>query len=253
MRTIPDQVAGQAKIEARLAIAGEELAVSDLVGSVDNLRIQGSPMVVDEPHVEFAGDCQWNLNARRLISQQFQLAGSIVAFRSRDLRIDLAPATAAALPVMTGEIAYRADLERLAAALGMVGGREAIWPRGSAAGVLRLATTAEQIQGDFSAEAESVQLVRTTETTPAVLWAEPKLRASGKAVYDLGRKQLSLEPFNVAGQTGDWSAPPPGMTRRGGADPAVSAAGRERYDPATVDRLLASTVGPSVRVQGTAW
>ncbi len=251
MQGIPNEIAGQAKLQARLAIAAEEIAVSELKGSIDGLHVRKGRMAVDDPHVDFSGDCRWNTGANRLHSQEFQLAGSIVAFRSRDLRIDL---TANELPVVTGEIAYRTDLERFAAAAGLIGGRDATWPRGSAAGILRLATNSEQILAEFSMDGEALQLVRaatsksSTKQPPTVLWSEPKLRTAGKAVYDIAQERVVLEKYSIDGRTvqvtgkATWDKP------TGGGEIAVQ--GNAQYDPASLDLLIANYAGPAVRVEG---
>ncbi|QEG37479.1 AsmA family protein [Bythopirellula goksoeyrii] len=251
MQGIPDEFAGQAKLQAKLAITPVELAVSDLAGSIDKLHIRKGSMAVDDPHIDFSGDCSWNAAANNYHSQEFQLAGSIVAFRSRDVRIDLA---AGELPIVTGEIAYRTDLERLAAAAGLVSGRDSTWPRGAATGVLRLATNSEQILADFSLDAEGLQLVRagtsknSTRQPPVVVWSEPQLHSTGKAIYKIADEQVALEKFSIDGQTlqltgmATWDKPVEGGE--------IAVQGTAHYDPESLDRLIANYTGPGVRIEG---
>ncbi len=251
MQQIPDEIAGKAKLQARVSIADEEWAISDLAGNLEGLQIRKGSMAVDDPRVDFSGDCRWNLSESRLESRDFQLAGSIVAFRSRDVRIDFAAKT---LPVVTGEIAYRTDLERLSAALGIAGVHNATWPRGSAAGILRLATNSEQILAEYSVDVEALQLVHaapnksSTTQAPSIVWSEPKLRAAGKAIYLIASEQLALENFNIDGQTvqvagkATWDKP--------ADDGEIVVQGRAQYDPAALDQLIASYTGPAVRISG---
>ncbi|TWU30411.1 hypothetical protein [Bythopirellula polymerisocia] len=257
MQGIPDEISGQAKLQAKLTVAEKEMALSEMVGSIEGLHIRKGEMAVDDPQVNFSGDCLWNAEAHRLHSREFQLAGSIVAFRSRDVRVDLEESQSTSqkpLPVVTGEIAYRTDLERLASAAGLVGGREATWPRGTAAGVLRLATNSEQILADFSLDGEAIALVKsassrsTTKQQPIIVWSEPKLRTTGKAVYNIAREQIALEKFSIDGQTvqvtgkATWDKPTEGGE--------IVVQGSTQYDPASLDQLIVNYAGPAVRVQG---
>jgi hypothetical protein len=243
---VPDEFSGDAALQAKVMAGEGNLQVRDLNGSVTQLHIRDGNVNLDEPQIQFSGDMQWNPAERKLASQEFQLTSSVVAVRSRELRFEF---PAGRVPLMTGEMAVRANMERLAGAAGLVGGRDTTWPRGSAAGVARFVTSAEQVVADFTFDAEQLQLVKASAAgSPVVIWSEPKLHSTGKAVYEITSEQASVENLLLEGQTVQiagaavWTKPL--------ANGPISMKGNLQYDPAALASLVANYAGPSVNVQG---
>jgi len=209
-------------------------------------------MAIDEPRVQFSGDCRWDTADKSLVSREMQLVSSSLSFRSRDvsmqfgsLQLGESSATNA-----TGDVAFRANLERLASVFGMtgfgmVGQGESTWPRGTTTGTLKLSSDDKQLQADFSATTEHLQVVRTVNGRPDIVWAEPQLKTLGKAIYTIDTDRLELQDVQLTGQT---------VRLLGSATleqlKTVQAAGTLEYQEEALDQLLASYLGPEVRLQG---
>ena len=243
---VPAEMSGDAALQAKVTASASDVQVSDLNGSVKQLHVRNGQVILDEPQVQFSGDGQWNAAERKLASGEFQLSSSVVAFRSRDLRFEF---PAGRVPVMTGDLAFRTDLERLAGAGGVIGGREASWPRGSVAGVMRFATNSQQVLADFTFDAEQLQLVKSAAAgPPTVVWSEPRLHSAGKAIYAISDERASIENLQIEGQTmqvagaATWDKPL--------ANGPLSVSGNLQYDPAMLAGLIANYAGPNINLQG---
>jgi hypothetical protein len=239
-------MSGDAAIKAKVTAGTESFQLSELAGSINQLHIRRGKIAVDEPHVKFAGDCQWSQIAKKMASRQLELVSSVIAFRSQDLRFEFTPAQ---VPVMTGKLAFRADLERLSGAAGIIGGREASWPRGSASAVMQFATNSEQVFADFTFDSEQLQLVKGTKTgPPAILWSEPRLHSAGKAIYTIADQRATIENLQLDGQTMQvsgsvaWDQPLD--------NGPISVNGNLQYDPATLATLIAGYAGPTFNIEG---
>jgi hypothetical protein len=242
---IPKQITGDATLSTNAVVATGNVRLSDLKGTVNQLRIRDGAVSVDEPHVEFAGDVAWNSADRKLISSQLQLASSVVAFRSRDLQFEF---PSGKVPIMTGDLAFRTDLERFAAAAGLMT-QEASWPQGAAAGVMRFATNSEQVLADFTFDVDQLQLVKGSRgSTPRVIWAEPKLHSAGKAIYTIAAERAAIDNLQINGQTmqlagtAQWEKPL--------ANGPIAVSGNLQYDPAAISGLIAGYAGPAVTIEG---
>jgi len=202
------QLSGEAKLRAKMRIAAGALQVTESHGSIAELGVRSAALSIDEPHVAFSGDVRWDPESHRLDSKELQLIGNSVAFRSRDLALSMPPAGRA---FAEGQVAFRADLERLAAAFGLFAKERATWPRGTTEGQVQLASDDRGWQATFSATGGPLHLLRRhafAGASPEVLWTEPRLRISGKAVYEIAEDRVRFENLHVNGQTLQLSASP---------------------------------------------
>ncbi|MCA9229824.1 MAG: hypothetical protein KDA57_04175 [Planctomycetales bacterium] len=249
--SVPAEVAGQAQLKAKLNLAAGKVHLLESEGSITGLRVRDAAIAIDEPQLQFAGDCRWDSAANSLSSRELQLVSSSLAFRSRNLSVELGPSS---VPTTKGDVAFRANLERLASAVGMVGPPDSIWPRGTTAGNLQLSSNAQRLEANFSATADQLQVVRNAgpdvapQRRPEVIWAEPQLEASGKANYTIAADRLQLQDLQVTGQTVRFNttATLDKLTDEG----TLQAGGTLEYQEAALDQLLASYLGPEVRVRG---
>jgi hypothetical protein len=242
---VPTQITGDATLAASAVVMAGNVKLSDLKGTVNQLQVRDGAISVDEPHVEFSGDVAWSGTERKLHSSQLQLASSIVAFRSRDLQFEFGNGQ---VPVMTGDLAFRTDLERFAAAAGFMK-QGASWPRGAASGVMRFATNSEQVLADFTFDADQLQLVkRNRSDAPKVIWVEPKLHSAGKAIYTIATDRAAIDNLQINGQTmqlagqAQWERPL--------ANGPITVSGNLQYDPTAISGLVTGYVGPAVTVEG---
>lgn len=247
---VPEQLEGDAHLQATVVAAGDYVHVVESAGSVAQLRIRKNAMVMDEPRVEFTGDLRWESASGSLASEELWLKSSTLAFRSRGVSLQLGPT---GVPTAAGSVAFRADLQRVSSAAGLIGKRGSSWLRGAAVGNLKLASDARQLHADFSADVENLEVVRHagTETAygnPEIAWAEPRLQSAGKMTYTIADDRAVLDGFTLNGQT----------IRLGGSasvdklrnEALVNAGGILEYDPDALAKLVRAYLGPEVRLQG---
>jgi len=212
-------------------------------------------MRIDEPSVQFSGDCRWDTSDKSLVSREMQLISSSLTFRSRDVSMQFGtlPPGKSSATTATGEVAFRANLEHLASIfgmtdLGMEGQGESTWPRGKTTGTLKLSGDDEQLQVDFSATTEPLQVVRTDAGQPDIVWAEPRLEATGKATYTIDAGQLELQDVQLTGQT--FRLLGSATLDQLATERLLRAVGTLEYQEEALDQLLATYLGPEVRLQG---
>lgn len=126
---VPEQLEGDAHLQATVVAAGDFVHVVESAGSVAQLRIRKDAMIVDEPRVEFTGDVRWESASGNLASEELWLKSSTLAFRSRGVSLQLDPT---GVPTAAGSVAFRADLQRVSSAAGLIGKRGSSWLRGAA-------------------------------------------------------------------------------------------------------------------------
>ena len=256
LATIPQHVEGEAHFFAKIQITPETIQVLESKGSVVGLHVASDTLTIDEPRVEFAGDLHWDRQTGSLQMREMQLLGSTFSFRSRDLAIALAGQG----PSMArGNIAFRADLERLSSMVGLVGGGLAgqsasTWPRGTAVGQLQLASTADQVQADFGVKIEQLELARTAAEgggvygRPEIVWTEPQLEVTGVAKYAVAADRVQLDNLQVNGQTLQLNSSV--SIERMSTEGLLQASGLVEYDAEELAKLVASYAGQGVQVQG---
>lgn len=251
LSNLPDTVAGDAHMLARLQLSDGLVRVIESAGSVVQLRVENDSIAIDEPRVEFSGSGTIDSQSGILQAQEMQLLGSSFSFRARD--VDVAVATGRA-PLARGNVAFRADLERLATMSKLVGGTQSTWPKGTAVGQLQLATNADEIQADFGMKVEKLQLLRTTAASgavygrPEVVWEEPLLETSGVAKYVLASDIVQMDNLRVQGKTLQLSSS--AIVERVSSDGMLSANGLVEYVPAELAQLVAAYAGNEVQLQG---
>jgi len=256
IESVPEQLEGEAQLKAKVQIAAQAVHVIESEGNVTGLRVRDGAMAIDEPQVQFSGDCRWDATSSSLNSRELQLVSSSLAFRSRNLSVVglSGEKSSASVPTATGDVAFRANLERLALAYGLVGQPESTWPRGMMAGTLKMSSNAERLQADFSATAEQLQIVRTSaagETSPGrpdIVWAEPRLESTGKVIYTIATDQLQLQDLQLTGQTIRLAGK--ATLDKLSTEQLLQAGGNLEYKEEALDQLLASYLGPEVRLQG---
>ncbi|MGI9427402.1 MAG: hypothetical protein ACR2NM_02010, partial [Bythopirellula sp.] len=248
---VPERLEGDAHLTARVQVTSVALHIVESTGSIVQLRMQNGPMSIDEPRVEFSGDAAWHRQTGRVESSELQLLGSSFSLRGRDFAMDLA---AQGPPTARGDVAFRADLERLAAIAGVAGQPKSTWPRGTVVGQLKLTSNAEQIQADYRMKIEQLELARMTASSgafygkPEIVWKEPQLEVSGAAIYAVAQDRAQLDNLQVRGQTLSLNSTV--RVDRVSSDGMLQASGLVEYDPNELAKLVASYAGQGVGLQG---
>ncbi len=248
---VPDTLQGDAHVQAQVQLAGGAIKVIQSAGSVVQLQLRTDALAIEEPRVEFSGSGIFDLQSRVLKTPELQLLGSSFSFRARDVDVVL---NAGGNPTTRGNVAFRADLERLATMAKLVGGPQSTWPRGTAVGQLKLASNADQLQADISTTVEQLQLVRTTAAAgavygqPEVVWSEPSLQVSGVAKYATAADHFQVEKLQVVGKTLQLSSS--ATIQRVSTEALLQANGLVEYAPEELAKLVASFAGQEVQLQG---
>ena len=251
LASMPEQLEGDAQLRARVQVATDRVEVTESTGSVVQLRVQSGAMSIDEPRVEFAGNALWDAGDKSLMTREMQLLGSSFSFRARDVAVAL---TGPGVPTARGNVAFRADLERLAAMGGLVGQSRTTWPQGSAVGQIQLTSSGEQLQADFGVTIKQLQLVRTTAASgavygaPEIVWTEPQLEATGVAKYLLANDRIELDNLQVRGETLRLNSS--ASLDRVRTEGRLQASGLVEYDPNELAKLVASYTGQGMQLQG---
>ncbi|MCH2113619.1 MAG: DUF748 domain-containing protein [Pirellulales bacterium] len=241
------ELAGEANVQAKLRLAADAVHVIESQGSVVGLRVRSRAFEIDEPNFHFSGDCRWDATADSLESKELQMIGSALAFRARDLGFSM---LSAGIPAAKGQVAFRANLERMAAAARLVSGDSSTWLRGTVEGQLQLAPGDGALQAVFSATAAELQLLRAdaSSTAPEVLWTDPQLQVSGKAIYAIADDRARVEKLEFRGQTLQLTSA--ATIEQMCTLPRLQANGQLQYDAQELATLLTTYLGSNVRLVG---
>ncbi len=212
--SLPKRLEGDAHLRAQLKIEPNAIHLKNSQGSVTQLRVESSSLTIDEPRVEFSGDAHWNRQTSSLVTHEMQLTGSSLSLRARDIAVALSGTT----PTAQGNVAFRADLERLAAIFGLAQQSASTWPRGAVVGQIQLSSEAQQLQADFSAKAQPLEIVQTTTANaaangatygrPKILWTQPQLEATGLAVGFLAEQRAEIDQLKIVVGQGQLTVSP---------------------------------------------
>ena len=212
--SLPKRLEGDAHLRAQLKIEPNAIHLKNSQGSVTQLRVESSSLTIDEPRVEFSGDAHWNRQTSSLVTHEMQLTGSSLSLRARDIAVALSGTT----PTAQGNVAFRADLERLAAIAGLAGQSATTWPRGAVVGQIQLSSEAQQLQADFSAKAQPLEIVQTTTANaaangatygrPKILWTQPQLEATGLAVGFFAEQRAEIDQLKIIVGQGQLTVSP---------------------------------------------
>ncbi|MEM9657218.1 MAG: hypothetical protein AAF961_02550, partial [Planctomycetota bacterium] len=249
LEAMPEEASGGCEFEARVEWQPTAVNLRSLQLTADDLQIHRGNFTIDENRLELSGDVQWDASGRDFRSTQLALVSTTLSARSRDLRFTQSEQGA---PQIGGAVAFRADLERLAAIGGMAGRSDGPWPQGFLDGRLETKDAGSSI--DVEITAQPVHLVElspvsqpgTRHLTP--IWSEPNLRAEARLIYRRDDDRLEASQLKVEGSTlqvaGDVTIDQ--LSGVGAARGELTVT----YDEQAAANLIASYLGPEVRVEG---
>ena len=246
---IPTQVEGEAQLNAKVVMAPDYVQLVESAGRITNLQLREQSMTVNEPRVEFVGDFRLDRNTGNITSRESTFQSSTFTFRSADVAVHLGGEQ---LPKARGDLAFRADLERLSAAAGLIRNRDASWARGAASGHLRLSSDGNGIRSELNADVNQLAILRAGGAAagfqPEIAWSEPELKTSANIAYQVAADRIALEKLSINGRTIrlDGAASVNNLSNSG----EVEASGALQYDSDTLAQLLATYLGPEFQLQG---
>ena len=245
---IPDEMGGAATVDAKIGVGDGLLEMNEAVVDVADFRLRTTKTIVAEPRVQLKGDYRWQRDASSVASRQLELTTSTVAIRGRDVSLEF---PAVGPPTAHGEVAFRANLERLAAWLGWMAEGEAAWPRGQAVGSIKLSSDAQQAHADVSLAGDQLQWLQrdaSQSDRAVVLWNEPHAEAGGKLTYSHQDDRLQCSELQLRGKTIELVGAAAVENVRTIA--AVQGDLQITYAAQEVARLLAEMLGPGVKLEG---
>lgn len=251
-----EQASGQATFDAKLISSAESIEIRQAKLDVVDLKLQALGLSINEPEAHFDGDGLWHYPSQRWQSRSLTLATSALACRGENLMVQpLASGVA-----ISGDVGYRADLERLTYWLTPAGTTPPRKWQGMTDGRLKFTHQGNVTQGKWTAEFTDIVLARPRMTTSVVspvsapggdwetIFTEPKLAWHGQGEFDHARDRLVASHLNV---TSDMI----NVTARGQIDavttaPVVDLTGEIAYDLQNVAAILASYVGSGLKMNG---
>ncbi len=180
---------------------------------IDRGTLRSEPLHVSTPHIsirekvvaaEWKG--RWEPGTGRLSIPEGTLQSEALALRVTDLRVDPAAGHAR----WAGDMAFRADLEKLYSQWRIPAKQQDWRVGGSAQGSLSLILLGDTTQARWAIDLVSVDVARraaaatTSPVMPATsvspwqtVWREPILKLSGSAQYDFSAQSVALERLDV--------------------------------------------------------
>jgi translocation and assembly module TamB len=264
--SVPAELAGQATVNARLRLSAGALEIAQSQLSIIDFRTRLGATELIEPRIEAGGDFRYDAVRRAIESQNLQIASSTIAASGRGVDIRLADTGP---PTVRGDIAFRGDMERIAAWAGMAQVPGSLWPRGQGVGRMQLASDATSANAHLTLTAEPFTLMRgasaasaasrggnppgpssPTDLQPAIAWSEPKLELATQLAYTHADDRLQLTNLRLDGQTVK-------LVGAGTID-QLRTVGNARgelavtYDSGELAKLVAAYLGPGVRLTGAS-
>jgi translocation and assembly module TamB len=263
---VPAELAGQATVNARLRLSAATIEIAQSQLSIIDFRTRIGTTELIEPRIEAGGDLIYDAARRAIESQNLTIASSTIAASGRGVDIRLADTGP---PTVRGDIAFRGDMERIAAWAGMVGVPGSLWPRGQGVGRMQLASDATSASANLTLTAEPFTLIRSASAAiassrggnppgpssssslqPAIAWSEPKLELATQLAYTHADDRLQMTNLRLDGQTVK-------LVGAGTVD-QLRTVGNARgelaitYDSGELAKLVAAYLGPGVRLTGAS-
>ena len=253
------QATGDAKIKTKLISSPESLTVRDAKIDVANLQLQLLGITIRESESHFSGDATYSYREGRVESESLVAATSAVALRADKLTIE--PRSGAL--AISGDVGYRADLERLSGWFDTPGTQPTRKWSGMTDGRLKFTHQANVTHAKWTAEVENAALAQRAGSNAGLVpiapvanvsqgwttvWQEPKLAWHGQGEFDHVRDRLVATHLNV---TSDMV----NVVARGQIDalttkPVVDLSGEIAYDLKNVAAILAAYLGESLQISG---
>lgn len=241
-------IAGNIKANATGRFGSQRIEVRTAEATAIDFDLTAGDYRIQQPKVRITGDAVWDAASGRIASQAGELVTSTIAVRARELLVQPAGATGPAQAA--GELAIRANLERLAIWVpGLMGTKRLA---GETTGTVRLTGGQGVVSADLTLDTKDFILGDVANTArggqPEILWQEQTLRLQGNAGYNSAANQVTVNGLSI--RSGMLSATVTGKIDRPSADGAVQLAGTIDYDLAQLAPLIADSMGEGIQLIG---
>lgn len=199
-------VSGPVDAELTLRIAGQRVSVEQGILSSKPFTLDSPHIRIDEPAVSLELEGYWDQASRRLRVPELIFQTRAMAFRMTDFRIDRGRTAART----TGEITFRADLDRLYETW-QIPEKQRDWRlSGSAEGQISLIQPGDAMQAMWTIDLVGLELDRRqlagsrnnvmpamNKTSWVTVWREPVLNLTGAGQCESAGKRIQLERFKL--------------------------------------------------------
>lgn len=236
--------------------------VSTALANIENSRIEltnchGSAygLTFDEPRLLLEGVGAWNQTESVFASENITLASSTVSLRGTNVRV------AAEDLAMSGDLAYRCDLNRIMLMMSDRKTPPTQRVEGEASGVVSLTHKEGVTSTNANADLKDLRIsMLKTVDTPGVfavshrsewepVWVEPVAKMTFQGQYSGSNDRLQIFQADLASQA--VSATVAGdLLHAASAAPDVDIKGKVSYDLARIVERFRTTVGDDVQVVG---
>lgn len=245
------QVAGTTKIDTTINANPQQIEVVTLTGDITNLDARGPEWLIKEPQVKIESSGVWSVPQSQWTSPQTTVTATALAVRVHELLVDLKPN--GQLERITGDAAYRADLDKLSRWKNQALPIPFYTLMGTLEGRANLVEEGTVITADLDATVTKL-IVADLETLPnrelhwVALWREPELHLLGKGTYDMATDSLQLETASVQGDGLSLNAH--GTLAQLSTTQQVDLKGDLGYDWAIVSERMGDSLKKSVQLVG---
>lgn len=199
-------VTGPIDAELTLRMTRRSIAIEEATLASNPFTLDSPRLRVDEPAIGLEGTGRWDFTDRHLRVPDLIFQTQAIAFRVSDLRINQGNGTTRT----TGEVTFRADLDRLHEAW-HIPGKQRDWKlSGSVEGQMSLVQPNDTAQAVWRVDLVGLELDRRQLTAPTdnvmpamnrtswvTVWREPLLNLTGAGQCKVSSKTILLDRFKL--------------------------------------------------------
>ncbi|MCA9203386.1 MAG: hypothetical protein KDA59_10095, partial [Planctomycetales bacterium] len=252
-------IAGQIDAEAAASASARRIQIESSKASVENLRVAGPGLNMQEPRVkgEFVG--VWDSGTSRLDSPAAVFQSTALSFRASDVQLQ----AGGEQPGYQGSASFQGDLGRVANWFRDPLATDQPQYRGTAVGNVQLTYGEGVTQARWQVDVKDFDLLRQRATpkpagaisvasaaeTWESIWSEPAMSVRGDARLNHAADEVDAKLLEVAASA--VKARAGGQIRRLSAAPEVSLTGELEYDLAQMAERFRGYLGPDVQLTGS--
>jgi translocation and assembly module TamB len=245
------QLAGDATIEATLAAGPQQINLERLAVNIDQLQARGLEWFVQEPQLKLETSGVWKVAEREWSSPQSTLTASSLSCRID--KLDVALTKAGGLARLSGDAAYRADLDKLSRWKNQALERPSYHLVGALTGRATVTEEANLMTADIDASVEKlvVAALQSAAGQPPhweAMWREPKLHLTSQGSYDGLHDDLRIDASSLAAAGLNLSAK--GFMEKLSTTQRVDLTGQLDYDWDMMVERFGTALGQDIQLTG---
>ncbi|MGY8768514.1 MAG: hypothetical protein ACKVH8_08820 [Pirellulales bacterium] len=258
-------LAGGADLIAKLQYATDSITVESLNGTVNQFRLVGSGLDVNESTLQVTGSGQYDLAAGSFRSEAFTLVGSSVSARGTELFYGIPDGQN--VTALQGKLAYRADMARVASWITTTE-PTTLRPSGEIAGTVsiesqthgtvatmdgtisnwKLASRTNQPAVSVIPVATSGRSVNSARMNYETIWEEPSVELKTQINLDTKQDRIQLSDTQIT--TSAFQVTAAGEIQQASLVPVINLQGQADYDWEKLNPLIRLFAGEGISLTG---